>query len=111
MTPAYRGSSQIEVIVEFPVQDDPNATVLVGHGLRPARQVDDTEPPMPERHRPAARQVEPRTIGTPVAQPVGQGFDQQPHVISRVTTECPSNATHQASALWSLDPRIAIVAN
>ena len=44
--------AEIEVIVDFAIEGDVNGAVLVAHRLRAeGREVDDREPPMPERDR------------------------------------------------------------
>src|SRR6185312_5053835 len=44
--------TQLPVIVEFAVEDDPDLAVLVPHRLVAAGEIDDRQPPMPEEDTP-----------------------------------------------------------
>ena len=39
---------QVEMVVEFPIKDDPHAVIFVRHRLTATLYVDNTEPSMPE---------------------------------------------------------------
>src|SRR5215211_3946790 len=57
---------QLEVVVDLAVQDEVVAAGGVGHGLQPGlAEVDDCEPPVPERHRTSRRRelAPPRSVG------------------------------------------------
>src|SRR5205085_10710910 len=87
MTADLELASEIEVIVQLAVKNDPNAVGLVRHRLRPALQVDDAEAPVAQRHGPSLREVEPGAIRTTVAQPVRKRCNQWAHVPSESTME------------------------
>jgi hypothetical protein len=43
--------AQLAVVVDLAVEDDDHRAVLVGYRLPTRRQIDDREPPDPQRHR------------------------------------------------------------
>jgi hypothetical protein len=67
-------TAQVEVVVDFPVADDPQRAPVVAHRLAPGRAaVDDGQPPVPEAG--GAEQLDALAIGTPMRQRGGHRFE------------------------------------
>ena len=89
---------QILEVVDFPVEDDPEGFVLVGHRLVPLEgKVDDAQPRVTQAGLPERQ--DPPVVRPPVAEPVACAFRILRPGGLAVPTDLPVDSAHQPATL------------
>ena len=84
------------VVVDLPVEDDPDRAILVGHGLPPAGQVDDGETGHAETH--AGLDVRARVVGPTVDDAAEHGGKELRRCGPDVSGDSTHGSAHRLSA-------------
>src|SRR5882672_7320689 len=100
MAASLEPRSELRVVVDLTVEDDPHAAVLVGHGLSTALDVDDREAPEAQAH--VALAPQPLAVGSAVAQDVSHDLQARlVHGLEWIQTDDADDAAHGARLLRS----------
>ena len=97
VSPRFQFGPQRSVIVDFAVEDDPQA-IVVGHRLGAARQIDDGQAAMTERDMVVSKIA--GAVWSPVTDAGCHGFDGLAHQRAQGTIdgEGTGNSTHRQAA-------------
>src|SRR5687768_9947737 len=86
-------AAQLAVVVDLPVEDNPDGPVFVGDRLMAAREVDDAQPAHAERH--AVTEIHPLVVRTAVHDRGAHAADVRLRYRSSIPAHDSGNAAHR----------------